>query len=153
MFTMRVGIHIRSIVDGVLSTIGIVAGAVLYGWLIFTRYTPSGHRTGQQILLILFSPVAAGALVYGAFWALYTVRKGLTRYTVGDELTIHGLPLTRVVQWREISNFELPPESFPDPPTELVLVCSDGRREVIPIDRFRQCGAEALLRDKMPGLA
>jgi hypothetical protein len=149
----RVGIRIRSVLLGLFLLVLLVACALGYAWLIYWPDTRSGQRSSDQLLLIFFTPFAAGPFIYTVFRVLRMLQNGLTRYTVGNALQIHRPLWTRVIRWSDVTDFELPPSRFPKPPKELVLILSSGRREFLPVRRFEQSGADVLLRERVPGLA
>jgi hypothetical protein len=150
---MKIGIHRKTIIQGVLLIAAAVGGAALYIFVESARMSSSG-RSGQQIFLLLFAPAAGGYLLYLFSCGLYQVWLGLTRYTVTpNELIVRSPLRTRAIPWKSVRDFELPPATFPKAPDTLVLLLAADGTAKLPLRRFREVGTDGMLTSSVPGLA
>jgi hypothetical protein len=150
---MKIGIHRKSIIQGLLLIACAVGSAALYIWVELARMSTSG-RSGEQIFLLLVAPAAAGYLLYLLGRGIWRVGLGLTRYIVTpSDLTIRSPLRSRVIQWKSVWDFRLPPADFPKAPDTLELILAPNGSVKLPLARFRQAGLDATLTAAVPGLA
>jgi hypothetical protein len=149
---MRIGVHYKSVVQG-LVMLGVACGLAWgYWWLVTVRIAPTG-RTGQQILIMMFAPVATVVFLQFVGRAFKKVWLGFTRYAILENgLVVNGPLRTRTISWQSIRDFILPANTFPKAPGTLVLVMADSRIVRLPLVRFRDACALELLTGSVPGL-
>jgi hypothetical protein len=150
---MTVGFDSKTVVRGLGIISGALAASAIYAWLVWVPLRPSG-RTGQQIFLLILSPIVVGWCLYCIYRGLNRIWTGLTRFDLAPGKLVIRSPLrTRILPWGSVQDFFLPPARFPKPPQELLLLLRNGQSVRLPLSTFRAAGVQEMLKANLPGLA
>lgn len=126
----------------ILLLLGLSGG---YLFLMAWPMSETGRLTGQQILLMLWSPAILGAAIFGIWYGARRVGAGLTSYTVDVQGTIRNGPLhSRRIPWSDICDFALLPGNFPAPPRALALYPRSGEPIEIELQKLAPADVEQI---------
>ena len=117
---MTIGIsHKTIIILGILKTGGMRSTATTaYVWVESFPLDPDG-RSGQQIFLLLLTPMIAGGFIYYAALGIRGVGRGLKSSAIASletDLTIRSLMHVRTIPWGKYSEFLAPSCPFSSSP-------------------------------------
>ena len=144
----------RKIFRGMAMIAASVGGGALLAWVCFTPINDDGSFDGNQILILMPSPIFVGGLLYFAGLGWRMIALSLTTVAISTDAVQVRRPWgTRRLRWAEVDDFALPASSFPNPPQTLRLFPRQGRVMNVPLGVESRNDLRRALLSAFPALA